>query len=216
MRVTKDPRRPPHAELPPGGATAAENQGAGQRVWALTPSSGPQRRQAAVTWALPSAGLRGTASQSGSKSPAQSGRGLGHRRAAARGLDSGLQAERGRAGGAPPRHRPALADPVTSRRRAAAAAAAGTESGFWLCGRALRSFSQPRQTPSRVRTLTPGPGSCWSWDFCNCWYFGGLVFFFFFFDCLPFSARCLEPKPPVRPPPSPVHPQPPGSGPERI
>ncbi|VTJ82403.1 Hypothetical predicted protein, partial [Marmota monax] len=65
--------RPPSAWAPAGG------------VRALTPSSGPRRCRAAVTWALPSAGLRGIASQSGSKSPARSRRGLGHRRAAAGG-----------------------------------------------------------------------------------------------------------------------------------
>lgn len=71
-------QRPPLAELPPGGAAAALRPVAGRWGWALTPSSGPRRRLAAVTWALPSAGLWGTASQSGSKSPARSRRGLGH------------------------------------------------------------------------------------------------------------------------------------------
>lgn len=159
----------------------------GRRGCALTPSSGPRRRRAAVTWALPSAGLRGTASQSGSKSPARSRRRLGHRRAAARGLGSGLPAERRRAGRAPPRPRPqpAPAARVPSRgRRAAASAASGTQGGFWLGGRALLSHSQQRHTPSGVggrrgepRTLSSGLRSCWSSDFCNCWHFGDWICF---------------------------------------
>lgn len=119
----------------------------------------------------------------GEQEPARSRRGLGHPRVL--GLDSQLQQERRRAGLARPRLRPAPAARVPSRRRrAAAGAAAGTEGGFWLGGLALRSLLQQRPTPSRVsgggggpRTLSPGPESLWSSDFCNCWQFGGLVLF---------------------------------------
>lgn len=99
------------------------------------------------------------------------------------GLGSRLAAERGRAGRARPPPRPRPPARVPSRgSRAAAGAGAGTEGGFWFRGRALRSLSQPRRTPSGAggggrRTEDPGPRSCWSSDFCNCWHFGAPAVF---------------------------------------
>lgn len=215
-------RRPPPVELPPGGAAVAERRGAGRRGWALTPSSGPRRRRAAVTWALPSAGLRGTASQSGSKSPAQSRRGLGHRRTAAPG--AGLAAGGGEAAG-----RTRAPTATATAGAGGSGPEQGKESGGGCRRRNGGRILAPRARPPLLlaaapdaewgrrqgrRTQDPLP---WPLELPE---FGRLQLLALWgsgsvFGCLPFSSGCLETQAPVRPPPSRAHPAPPGSGPAR-
>lgn len=88
---------------------------------------------------------------------------------------------------------------AAGRTRAATASAGGSgpeqkESGGgcsrWNGGRILAQRASPplplaaapnaesgQSEGGGPRTLTPGPGSRWSSDFCNCWHFGGLVLF---------------------------------------